>query len=245
MPTNSTAVTMKLAMQASSNKLKNTIEHLFLRRLEMKKSNIALVAAVAISAVGLFSSVNAADSSTTVDAGGKKGECQTGHCGKGGPGKGGMFKAFGFTDDQLEKMNTLKLDYEKTAAPKKAELMTLSKELRDDMTKPGVSKSQLLQLQGKINEIKAELSNGRISLMADRMALMTDDQKTKIRSFALKRSFGPGGGHHGGPRHFKGKKFHHGGKGAFHRGPGPRPFGGEKPADAPASSVAPATQNEV
>jgi len=210
----------------------------------MKKRNFALIAAVAVSAAGLFTSVSAADSTTTVDAGGKKGGCATGHCGPRG-GKGGFVKALGITDDQLEKLNTIKLDYSKATAPKKAELMTLSKEMRDDMTKPGVTKSQMLQLQGKINEIKSALSMSRVEFMADRMAVLTDDQKAKIRSFALKRSFGPG--HHGGGHHFKSsKKFHHGG-GRF-KGPGPRSFRGDKPAAfsaPPAAPAAPEAPNQV
>lgn len=213
----------------------------------MNKSKIAFLAAVAISAAGIFNTVSAADSTTTVDSGAKKG-CPTGKC---GTKRGGMFEALGITTDQLEKMNTMKLDFEKANAPKKTELMTLSKELRDDMTKPGVSKSELIALQGKINDIKSQLSTNRVGYMADKMAILTDDQKAKIREFSLKRSFGPHhrGGHGGG--HFKGK-FHHGGKGGFHKGPGPRgfggpegKFGGPKPADAPASSELPSAPGDA
>jgi len=207
----------------------------------MNRRKIAFLAAVAISAAGVFNTVSAADSTTTVDAGAKKG-CPTGKC---GPKRGGMFEALGITTDQLEKMNTMKLDFEKANAPKKTELMTLSKELRDDMTKPGVSKSELLALQSKINDIKSQLSTNRVGFMADRMAVLNDDQKAKIREFSLKRSFGPHhrGGHHGG--HFK-SKFHHGGKDGFRKGPGPRGFGGPKPGpDAPASSEAPAAPDQV
>lgn len=205
----------------------------------MNKSKIAFLAAVAISAAGIFNTVSAADSTTTVDSGAKKG-CPSGKCGFK---RGGMFQALGITNDQLEKMNTMKLDFEKANASKKSELMSLHKELRDDMTKPGVSKSELLALQAKINDIRSELSTSRVGYMADKMAVLTDEQKGKIRTFALQRSFGPKGGHHG--KSFKGKRFHHGGKGSFHKGPGPRKFRGEKPAEAPSASVTPTAPSEV
>ncbi|MBX9671678.1 MAG: hypothetical protein K2X93_29080 [Candidatus Obscuribacterales bacterium] len=110
-------------------------------------------------------------------------------------------------------MNSLKVEFADSTGPKKVELMKLHRELRDDMTKPGVSKSQLLTLQSKINEIRTELSNTKISFMADRMAVLTDDQKVKIRSFSLKHGMGGHGGKHfrGGSRHHFGGRAHFGG----------------------------------
>lgn len=182
----------------------------------MKNIKSAMFAAVTLVALSFsLAPAFAADSSTTVDAGKpemgrsfKRGHGGPG-CGGGRSHKGGFVKALGITTDQLEKFNTLKQGFIASTASKKAELKVLSSELRDDMTKPGVSKNQMLELQGKINEIKAQLSNSRISFMADRMAILTDDQKAKIREFSLKRSMGPGGKHHRGG--FK-RGFHHGGK---------------------------------
>ncbi len=189
----------------------------------MTNTKLAMFAAIALSAAGLsFTAANAADSATTVDTGsvqqaksfGK--DCGPGGC-KGGK-RGGFVQALGLTDVQLEKMNSLKIELANSTEPKKAELMKLHRELRDDLTKPGVSKSQLLTLQTKINEIRAELSNTKISFMADRMAVLTDDQKAKIRSFSLKRGMGGHGG-----KHFRGgKRFHHFG--------GRAQFGGDKPS---------------
>ena len=75
----------------------------------MKRNKVALFAAVALSAAGLaFSSVSAADSSTTVAAkGNDKSPCASGKCDV-RQGKGGFFKELGITDDQLEKMSALK-----------------------------------------------------------------------------------------------------------------------------------------
>lgn len=196
----------------------------------MNKNRLSLIAAVALSAAGLaFSAANAADSATTVDAG-KGAQCASGKCGPGGPGgrRGGFFQALGITTDQLEKMNSLKLSFESSSAPKKAELMTLSRELRDDMTKPGVSKSELLSLQSKINSVRDDLSTSRMSYMADKIAILTPDQQAKIREFSLKRSMAGGGHHHGRGGHggWGGKKFHGG-----HGGPGGhRSFGGDNKA---------------
>jgi hypothetical protein len=86
--------------------------------------------------------------------------------------------------------------------------------------------------------------------MADKMAVLTEEQKAKIREFSLKRSFGPHrGAHHRG--HFK-AKYHHGSKDGFHNGHGPRrsgkpegKFGAPKPADAPASSELPSAPGDA
>ena len=112
-------------------------------------------------------------------------------------------KELGITNDQLEKLNSLKQQSEAASAPKKAELKTLFSELRDDMSKPDVDKSQLVALQQKINEVRDQLSINRVSFMADRMAVLTPDQRAKLREHMLKRS--TFGGEH---------RFHHG----FHRG---------------------------
>lgn len=217
----------------------------------MNKNKISLIAAIALSAAGLsFNAANAADTATTVDAGGKTPAAQCAPGGKGGNfghkrgghhgrrGGGDFMKAFGFTTEQLEKMNSLKLSFQTSTSPKKAELMNLHRELRDNMTKPGTSKSELLSLQSKINTLRADLATSKISYMADKMALMTDDQKAKIREFSLKR--GMGGGH--GKGHFRGGK---GGHFRGHGGPGSRgsfdgnkaSFGNNQPA--PVAPVAP------
>lgn len=205
----------------------------------MKKNRISLIAAVAFSVAGIaFSSANAADTATTVDTGKSKAACASGKCERGK--RGSFMKDFGFTSEQLEKMNSLKMSFESSTGPKKAELRTLHKELRDGMTKPGVSKTELLSLQTKINGISNDLSTSRVNYMADKIALLTDDQKSKIREFSLKRNFFPG---HGKGNHFRGGKGHFRG----HGGPGPRAsFGGDKkfsvgeqPASTPTAPVAP------
>lgn len=98
----------------------------------MNRNRISLIAAIAFSAAGLaFSTANAADTATTVDAGKSPAQCAAGgKCGKfgnGGHGRrgGGFMKELGFTTDQLEKMNSLKLGFESSSSPKKAELKTL------------------------------------------------------------------------------------------------------------------------
>lgn len=208
----------------------------------MNKNKLSLIAAVALSAAGLaFSTANAADTATTVDAG-KGAQCASGKCdGPGRGGKGGFLKELGITTDQLEKMNTLKLGFESSVAPKKAELMTLSRELRDDITKPGVSKSQLLSLQSKINGIRDDLSTSRISYMADKIAILTPDQQAKIREFSLKHNMG-GGRHHG---HGFGKRFHGKGGPGGPGGPGGHRFGGDNKAFGPGPDAPPAPPEGV
>lgn len=213
----------------------------------MKTTKLAMFAAVTVAALSFnLAPAFAQNSSTTVDTGKQESGFKRGpggpggKCGPGGKsfhggkrfhrgGGGGFVKALGITTDQLEKMNTLKLDFKASTEPKKAELKVLSSELKDGMTKPGVSKSQLLNLQSKINEIKAALSTTRVGYMADRMAVLTDDQKSKIREFSLKRQ-AMGGKHHKG---FK--------RGFGHK----RGFGGPRVSDAPAAAPVDVTASAI
>lgn len=189
----------------------------------MNKKKVALFAAVTLSITGLaFSSVSAADTATTVDTG-RKGAPS----GKFHHKRGGHFgSSLGLSNEQLEKLNSLKIEFSNANGAKRAELMSLRRELRDGMTKPGVSKSDLLSLQSKINELNSELSNNKVAFMSDRMSVFTDDQKAKLRSFALKKQTMGGGKNSCGSS----KKFHHRGGG--------RSFGA-------AESMAPAAEKQV
>lgn len=178
----------------------------------MNKNKVALIAAVTLSLAGLtFSSVSAADTATTVDTGSKSAPSGKFHHKRGGH----FGSPLGLTDAQLEKLNALKIEYSNASGPKRAELMSLRRELRDGMTKPGVSKSELLSLQSKINGLNNELSNNKVAFMADRMSVFTDEQKAKLRSFALKKQMMGGSKHFRGGKHFGAKKFHHRGGRSF------------------------------
>ncbi|MCA9804748.1 MAG: hypothetical protein KC777_22410 [Cyanobacteria bacterium HKST-UBA02] len=179
----------------------------------MKLSKVSILAAMSFAISGLALLPASADPVTVVDSGATlaarapgagPGSCPGGGC------RGGLMKSL--SDDQLEKMNTLKLGFKSEISPKYAELKTLKDQFRDAVTKPDTSKSDLLALQTKINGVKDEISTARAGFIADRMAVLTDEQKSELRKKFLSRGL-MGGRHHG--RSFHGKSFH--GKRGFHK----------------------------
>lgn len=110
---------------------------------------------------------------------------------------------FNLTTEQLEKLNTLKTALKEETGPKKLELSSLRRDLMDKLTKGDADKSELLAIQGKINALKADLANSKISFMADASDIFTAEQKEQMRRRYLMRSM------HGGKRHHGGGKFHH------------------------------------
>lgn len=112
------------------------------------------------------------------------------------------------SDDQLEKIAKLKNEFSDAAGQKMVQLRSLMRQQKDLMTQEKVDKAQVLDLQNKINGLKADLSNAKLNMKLDTIALLNPDQKQKLRHKALQREvFGGGikgkhGAHqrrHGGP----------------------------------------------
>jgi len=168
--------------------------------------------------VGAAFAANGLEGQATTVVATEKGEC----CPGGGQGHGG----FGLTDDQLEKLNSLKERYQASTAAKKAELKVDHTQLRDIMTRPDVDKSAALALQSKVNALRDDLSNQRLGFMLDASQIFTPEQRAKMRHRFLARSTF-GGGFGGGGHRFQGHFRGHGGPGGpggpggFHGG-GPR-----------------------
>ncbi len=131
------------------------------------------------------------------------------------------------TDEQLEKMNTLKLQFMESTAGPRAQLHVFHRQLRDMMTKPNVDRAQATSLQDKINGLRAQLSTSQLNLRLDMHAVLTPEQQQELRHRMLKQAVfghhrfvhtggcGHGGGGHGGGG---GECGHGGGGGGF--GPG-------------------------
>jgi Spy/CpxP family protein refolding chaperone len=115
------------------------------------------------------------------------------------------------TDDQLEKIAKLKSDFKDGAGPKVVQIRSLQRQMKDMLTQTNVDKSKVLDVQSKINSLKADLSNARLNMRMDTLAILTPDQKQKLRHNSLKRQAFGGHGHGGHRGH------HHFGK---HGGPG-------------------------
>lgn len=182
----------------------------------MNKSKLALVVALGMSFSAMAIAPAIAEDAPA--APGAKVEtkekgCAGGEC-KGGfrRGPGGFMRGLNLTDDQLEKLHSLRTEAFEASGPKRFELRSLQRQMKDSLTKPGINKSELLSLQSKINSLNAELANSRVSFMADASSVLTEDQRQTMRRSMLMGGFGGhnkfhGRGHHGdGPRHFGGMR---------------------------------------
>lgn len=207
----------------------------------MNKSKLALVVALGMSfsAMAIAPAMSEDASSTPgakVEAKGKS--CSGGECRKGGRrGHGGFMSGLGLSNDQLEKLHTLKTSSFEANGPKRLELRSLHRQMKDSLTKPGINKSELLALQSKINSLNAELSNSRVSFMADASSILTEEQRQKVRRAMLMGSVGGhhkkfhGKGHHGGQRHFGGMRSEADSQGA------PQMSSSHEPAASPAEEL--------
>lgn len=107
-----------------------------------------------------------------------------------------------FTDEQLEKLNTIKNQFADASGPKRLELQSAQRQLKDLMTQPGLDRKKATDLQAKINALRADLANMHLSMRMDSLDVFTADQKKQLREASLKRQFaglrkGHGRGHGG------------------------------------------------
>lgn len=112
--------------------------------------------------------------------------------------KGGARKGFmSFSDDQLEKMASLKTQFLDNTAAKREQLFSLKRELKLDLTKPQVDKQQALQVQAQINSVRDDLSNAKLSYRIDRLSVLTPEQREGMRRRTLvSEAFGRMPGRH-------------------------------------------------
>lgn len=118
------------------------------------------------------------------------------------PGKG-----LDLSIDQLEKLNSIKTATMEKSGPLKAELRTLKRQLKDQLTQETIERSKVKGLNSQINDLKAKLSEIRIASAMDSHDVFTPEQKQLMRKHSLERQLkghkmrnhcakmGPGGGH--------------------------------------------------
>jgi Spy/CpxP family protein refolding chaperone len=128
-------------------------------------------------------------------------------CRKDGTAGGRFIK---LSDDQLEKLHALRQQYLSTDEPKKAELGILRTQEFDLLSQPTVDKQALLALQAKINTLKADLANSRVSFMADASSVFTLEQRQSMRHRMLEREFRGGSRHEHGRPDFGRQRFSEG-----------------------------------
>lgn len=153
---------------------------------------------------------------------------------------------FGLSDDQLQKMADLNNKYKDGIAAQKTQLGSLGRQLKDVFAQSQIDRSKALDLQTKINALKAEISLAKLNHKIDKLAVLTPEQREKIRhrilvSQAMGGEMKGRGGHCGGG-HFRGRMggHHfrgHGGPGMPGHGPGKFSFNAPGAPSGPAMAA--------
>lgn len=103
------------------------------------------------------------------------------------------------SDEQLEKMSTLKNQFEQATIMQKAQLHVLHLQMQELMMKPSVDRSQVLSIQSKINALHDELSTRFLNYRLDKMDILSPAQREQMRHHMLMHNAFGGGWHgHGG-----------------------------------------------
>jgi Spy/CpxP family protein refolding chaperone len=117
-------------------------------------------------------------------------------------GRHGFGQELGITDAQLERLHALRAQYQDSVASKKAQMHSLFRQQHDLMTQPTIDRQQITSMQDRINAMRTELANARLSYSMDRAEVFTVEQRKIIRHKMLSHmAMGGHGCHHG----------HHGG----------------------------------
>ena len=127
---------------------------------------------------------------------------------------------FELSDDQLERLNAIKMQFAKNTAGMRADLHVQKMQLKDILTKPQIDVGQAKSVQDRINSLHAQLSDARLNYVIERAAVFTPEQRQQMRRMFLRHgAFGghhhPGGGACGGGGcggHMKGGGHHGGGR---------------------------------
>jgi Spy/CpxP family protein refolding chaperone len=133
-------------------------------------------------------------------------ECPPGGGHHMGPGGGGdfhfdpaehMIKELNISDAQLERLASLKDQFEVSVAAKKAELHSLGRQMFSLLAQPTIDRTQITAVHDKMNSLKTDLGNARLNYTMDRAEVLTADQRSKMRHFMLAHQMMHGHGGHG------------------------------------------------
>jgi Spy/CpxP family protein refolding chaperone len=91
------------------------------------------------------------------------------------------------SDDQLEKFAKLKADLQDSTAGTATQVHTLNRQLRDLLSKDEVDKSQAMGIQAKLNSLRNDLANAQLKMRLETLAVLSPEQKQKLRHAALQR----------------------------------------------------------
>ena len=115
----------------------------------------------------------------------------------------------GLSDEQMEKLVSLKSEYMVKTAPQKAEFMSDMKQMMLLMTAPSLDKQAIMSLHDKMSSIKSDLCTARVNHMISAMEVLTSKQRSEMHHHMLVHMSSP---HHmQGDMHKHGFGPHHGG----------------------------------
>jgi periplasmic protein CpxP/Spy len=107
------------------------------------------------------------------------------------------------TDEQRQKLFALRNQYILDTANQKAQLKVAKSELRQTMSETTINKSAAQSLQSKINGLKSDLSNARLTMRLAAADVFTPEQREQFQSMRKRWNHHRGGGKfHGGNRCF-------------------------------------------
>lgn len=92
------------------------------------------------------------------------------------------------SEEQRDKLLTLRNKHKLDTAATRAELQVRKSELRHLFSKANIDKSAAKDLQGKINELTARLSDARLDLMLASSDILTPEQRESMRNRFMRHS---------------------------------------------------------
>ena len=108
------------------------------------------------------------------------------------PGPGGLPCLLNLSDEQMEKVMSMQDQLEEKCALKRAELRSSEHKLHLCLLDSPGEKSKIDNIQGKINQLRADLCGLNNNFAADFSQLLTDEQRKQLRHTLVKG--GPGCG---------------------------------------------------
>ena len=83
----------------------------------------------------------------------------------------------GLTDEQLDKLADLKIQYQLDTAQKKAELKAKRHEMMHMLFQPNPDKQKVMSLHNTINNLHNDICNSKINFLFDASSVLTPEQK--------------------------------------------------------------------
>ncbi|MBX9940045.1 MAG: Spy/CpxP family protein refolding chaperone [Candidatus Obscuribacterales bacterium] len=164
----------------------------------------ALAIALSLTTLGsaLGSSVNSAygQNADTLIADTSK-SCQDGTCAKAE--KDSQKRGLGrkaklnLSEDQKEKMLSIKNKYKGEMEPKIAELKEHKRSINDLLTRETIDKEAILKEQSKINAIIGDIASARLAYRIEANENLNPEQRATLRKLGEERNFAGRGKHHG------------------------------------------------